>query len=321
MNVPNLCRKSAGARTAGNGFTPGKSSGFTLIELLVVIAIIAILAAILFPVFAQARESAYKATCQSNLRQLGVAFQMYAVDYDDTFPCPGGGTNLISGGSPQTGWIQTNADGSIGGIYPYVKSGDKRNAKGNMFSCPSALNFTGTSLGANVPGVDRQRSFIMNDYLRASHPGTYVTNVVASTPAQPDSFASGISSASVSEPASLILLYEGTQRTDAANAGATNRNGAPLHRRTAGVSSRPPLTIGFPVGLHSGKTVSNFLFCDGHVKAMRPGATWTRAIDGAFQQVNPEVWNKVCVPNLDNFACGSGQKDLWNPQIGGVVYP
>lgn len=57
--------------------------GFTLIELLVVIAIIAILAAILFPVFAQAREAARKASCQSNLKQIGTAWAMYAQDYDE----------------------------------------------------------------------------------------------------------------------------------------------------------------------------------------------------------------------------------------------
>jgi prepilin-type N-terminal cleavage/methylation domain-containing protein len=62
------------------------SAGFTLIELLVVIAIIAILAAILFPVFARARESARRAGCLSNLKQLGTAFQMYTQDYDETFP-------------------------------------------------------------------------------------------------------------------------------------------------------------------------------------------------------------------------------------------
>jgi prepilin-type N-terminal cleavage/methylation domain-containing protein/prepilin-type processing-associated H-X9-DG protein len=296
-------------------------SAFTLIELLVVIAIIAILAAILFPVFAQAREASYKATCSSNMRQLGMAFLMYAIDYDDTFPCPGGGTTIQAGGSPQTGWIQERADGSVSGIYPYVKGGDKISAKGNMYSCPSALNFTGTNVGTMVPGVDRQRSFIMNDYLRGTHPGTYVTNVVSPTPVQPNSFASGLNTGAAAAPADVILLYEGSQRTDAANAGATNRNGAPLHRRTAGVSSRPPFTIGFPVGLHSGRTMSNFLFCDGHVKTMRPGSTWTRSLDTVFPQVNPEVWNNVCVPNFENFGCGSGQKDLWNPQTGGVVYP
>jgi prepilin-type N-terminal cleavage/methylation domain-containing protein/prepilin-type processing-associated H-X9-DG protein len=77
-----------GARRTWSGFIAlrATSKAFTLIELLVVIAIIAILAAILFPVFAQARDKARQASCQSNLRQYATATLMYAQDYDETFP-------------------------------------------------------------------------------------------------------------------------------------------------------------------------------------------------------------------------------------------
>src|SRR5438034_2820234 len=79
---------------------------FTLIELLVVIAIIAILAAILFPVFAQARESARKASCLSNTKQLGLATMMYTQDYDEMYPCnswdtPPIGTTDTDSGDPK----------------------------------------------------------------------------------------------------------------------------------------------------------------------------------------------------------------------------
>lgn len=63
-----------------------KLSGFTLIELLVVIAIIAILAAILFPVFARARENARRASCMSNLKQVSLAIMQYTQDYDERYP-------------------------------------------------------------------------------------------------------------------------------------------------------------------------------------------------------------------------------------------
>ena len=81
-----------------------RRAGFTLIELLVVIAIIAILAAILFPVFAKARENARRTACLSNVKQMGMDWMMYVQDYDEQFPP----SNTTAGTSPQ--WVPANAE-------------------------------------------------------------------------------------------------------------------------------------------------------------------------------------------------------------------
>lgn len=81
-------------------FKFSSKKGFTLIELLVVIAIIAILAAILFPVFARARENARRASCQSNLKQIGLGILQYAQDYDERYPGGGAFYQVSLNGTP-----------------------------------------------------------------------------------------------------------------------------------------------------------------------------------------------------------------------------
>jgi prepilin-type N-terminal cleavage/methylation domain-containing protein/prepilin-type processing-associated H-X9-DG protein len=101
--------------------------GFTLIELLVVIAIIAILAAILFPVFAQAKEAAKKAACLSNLRQIGTAFVMYQNDYDDRLPDRRDLKSSLPGGyRPWTTWPPSDprAGWAALTLNPYTKNDD-----------------------------------------------------------------------------------------------------------------------------------------------------------------------------------------------------
>ena len=129
-----------------------KSQGFTLIELLVVIAIIAILAAILFPVFAQAREKARQISCLSNLKQIGLATVQYVQDYDETYPC---------GWMPDYQSTTNKKDGTTMwriAILPYIQKygnpNDMYDARGNwgVYSCPSlpANNTFGpTSYGYN----------------------------------------------------------------------------------------------------------------------------------------------------------------------------
>jgi len=97
--------------------------GFTLIELLVVIAIISILAAILFPVFARARENARRASCMSNLKQIGLGFLMYSQDYDEKFP-----RHILGYGNPPYG--PENPVGWADALQPYIKSTQ-------VYQCPS----------------------------------------------------------------------------------------------------------------------------------------------------------------------------------------
>ncbi len=146
--------------------------GFTLIELLVVIAIIAILAAILFPAFAKARESARRASCSSNLKQIGIGMIQYTQEYDEHYPF-----NQINGVG---NWAQV--------IQPYVKSTD-------LFRCPSNPD-SGITMPGGMPLPAPQI------------PVSYGYNFMFGDPAW--ATISGLSLATVQEPARKIMVGERT---------------------------------------------------------------------------------------------------------------
>jgi prepilin-type N-terminal cleavage/methylation domain-containing protein/prepilin-type processing-associated H-X9-DG protein len=143
---------------------------FTLIELLVVIAIIAMLAAILFPVFAQAREKARAISCLSNERQIGTALYMYVQDYDETYPQehPSTGNPAIA---DNLGQLESIDFGSpFDKILPYVASKDS--SKTQLFICPSdpdphgkaITDGAGNCLSNGAPPPGPLSSYIINAY-------------------------------------------------------------------------------------------------------------------------------------------------------------
>lgn len=144
--------------------TVQRKKAFTLIELLVVIAIIALLAAILFPVFGRARENARRSSCSSNLKQIGLGIHQYTQDYDEKFP-PGAGTpaaigsinQLGAGTNPGGGYMNAGAPPNyLREIHPYVKSMQ-------IHVCPSSQLYG--SSGSDYPNADGETSYMPNDVI------------------------------------------------------------------------------------------------------------------------------------------------------------
>jgi prepilin-type N-terminal cleavage/methylation domain-containing protein/prepilin-type processing-associated H-X9-DG protein len=130
-----------------------KRRGFTLVELMVVLVIIALLMSILFPTFTEARESARKATCSANLRQLGLAFRLYAADYDSLYPDHRRDLQDCSyhrGGLLAPDWSRPGSKNWAQAIFPYVRSH-------RVLVCPS--NKGGVFAGS-VPPI----SYVMNGF-------------------------------------------------------------------------------------------------------------------------------------------------------------
>lgn len=157
-------------------------SGFTLIELLVVIAIISILAAILFPVFARARENARRASCTSNLKQIGIGCMMYAQDYDERLP------DFGWSGPCQNPTTKAGSDAYFSGVYawpiaiqPYTKSYQvlvcpSDEGRGGFAKQNSAC-FENQMLQANIPGAYvgiKSNSKAMAEVLPLSYASNYI---------------------------------------------------------------------------------------------------------------------------------------------------
>ena len=232
--------------------------GFTLIELLVVIAIIAILAAILFPVFARARENARRSSCQSNLKQLGLGFIQYTQDYDEKFP-------VLRGGA--TG---DNNNGVFSIIQPYLKSTQ-------ILQCPSET--TGPDANPNNNGYS---DYAYNLSFGYDGPGNKMR---------------GLASAALTQSALTVMATDYASDSSGSFTMGTAPVGsvwsaAALETTTGGAAQRHLET-------------QNFLFADGHVKAIK----------GQTLNQSAAVYN-ACTPSV---AGGAMAPDMACPSPGGLV--
>ncbi len=221
-----------------------KRKAFTLIELLVVIAIIAILASILFPVFARAREQARKASCQSNLKQIGLGIAMYVQDYDETYP-----VGTLYGNPPATvRWF--------GMLDPYIKNTQ-------VFVCPTAGPIQNSGgYGWNMGGLGSVGS--------VGYSGFGYTNLDWRTP----SGTGPVKLSEVEEASTTFIVTDPASNGYASNGlyaigyvGSSSSYIPVLHGGQVGpfitTSSTPPLTGG-----------GNYLFADGHVKFINASQSW-----------------------------------------------
>jgi prepilin-type N-terminal cleavage/methylation domain-containing protein/prepilin-type processing-associated H-X9-DG protein len=246
-----------------------KSKGFTLIELLVVIAIIAILAAILFPVFAKVREKARQTTCLSNEKQIGLAILQYTEDFDESFP-------MACDTNWHNGWAMQ--------VQPYIKSY-------NAFLCPddSKEGIPSTSSISWVP-VSATISYSANGLI---FPGG--TNVCRGPICMGQSWLTNYSQkeANMTQPSASIMVAETHDDLDVAAGGdgttvyfgpGTLLDGVTWWDAPGGVTfgeipnGTLSQTAKFPTGAngavsatHTG--LANFLFIDGHAKSMFPYLT------------------------------------------------
>lgn len=248
-----------------------RNDAFTLIELLVVIAIIAILAAILFPVFAQVREKARQTTCLSNEKQLGLGFMQYAQDADETLPPAA----IINGTVPAiNGWDQM--------IQPYcgvrVASQSNKPIPTTIFACPS------DSVQRNFGPSDQRdtRTYAMTSLTINNGTSQTAGAVGPSLTIGSNTVRSGRPLADFKSPGDTFLMTEfpndrnvfGNNSNDLVY-GVTTKSGSTFKGqdcKTSDPAGSGTCIATYPtLGLHGGGF--NYAFADGHVKWYKPKAT------------------------------------------------
>ena len=217
-----------------------RKKGFTLIELLVVIAIIAILAAILFPVFAKAREKARQTACTSNLKQLAMGIRMYAQDYDEKFPYSPPDVFWWacspSEGWDNPGWVSSWASE----IRPYVKNY-------GVYKCPST-----PTVSSMPPDPEKY------------HPIAYWANGKVFSSFDPSTGWGTVADANMQRPADTVVIHDKGMIDGGASGIANTRPVYYGGQWIGNIDQYPQLAI-HNEGL-------NLAFVDGHVKWMKYAA-------------------------------------------------
>jgi prepilin-type N-terminal cleavage/methylation domain-containing protein/prepilin-type processing-associated H-X9-DG protein len=230
---------------------------FTLIELLVVIAIIAILAAILFPVFAQARESARQTACVSNGRQIGIGLGMYVQDYDESFPPADYGAPVTTAPFTQFAWYS----GAGGSVYyppccfdllqPYEKNTQVHKCPSDSTGIPAALPLRVNGAGQPLQPV----SYALNRYF------FYDISTYTFKPA------AAYTLAAISVPSSRIFIAE---------------SASVLGRELIGPSNLSLVSGGNPAIFNRHKEGGVYVYADGHAKWHKRPANWDPASPGGI---------------------------------------